>query len=181
MEKERLHSGNTLRTSISRINQPLTSLYALYEKVTLQRCFWKMRLTRDPFVSERFVKVFLGVLRARAYVTAAFLGLMVAGIYGAVKIPTDSAIERLVVAGDPVVRATQDFERLFPDVEHALLMLEAPDPLNLESLQATLALEQQLGRIPNVQAHSLLAVYPHLGSSAGLTPERAEKIRAFAI
>ena len=46
-----------------------------------------------------------------------------------------------MVAGDPVVRATQDFERLFPDVEHALLMLEAPDPLNLESLQATLALE----------------------------------------
>jgi len=64
-------------------------------------------------------------------------------------IPTDSGIERLVVAGDPVVRATQDFERLFPDVEHALLMLEAPDPLNLESLQATLALEQQLAKIPN--------------------------------
>src|ERR1700761_88149 len=60
-------------------------------------------------------------------------------------------------------------------------MLEAPDPLSPESLQATLALEQQLGRIPNVQAHSLLAVYPQLGSSAGLTPERAERIRAFAI
>jgi predicted RND superfamily exporter protein len=139
-----------------------------------------MRLIRGPLISERFVKAFLGVLRARVYVTAAFFGLMLAGIYGAVKIPTDSAIERLVVAGDPVVRATQDFERLFPDVEHALLMLEAPDPLSLESLQATLALEQQLGQIPNVQAHSLLAVYPHLGSSAGLTPERAERIRAFA-
>jgi uncharacterized protein len=139
-----------------------------------------MLVTPGPSVSEKLVKIFLAVLRARLYVAAAFLGLMVAGIYGALRIPTDSAIERLVVAGDPVVQATQDFEHLFPDVEHALLMLEAQDPLNLESLRAALELEQKLARIPNVQAHSLLAVYPRLGSPAGMTPEDASRIRAFA-
>jgi uncharacterized protein len=137
-------------------------------------------VTLGSSVSERLVQAFLGVLRARGYVAGTFLVLMAAGLYGALRVPTDSAIERLVVPGDPVVRATQDFERLFPDVEHALLMLEAPDPLSLEALRAALELEHKLANIPNVQAHSLLALYPHLGSAAGISPEEATHIRAFA-
>ena len=137
-------------------------------------------MTLGSSVSERFVQVFLGVLRARGYVAGTFLVLMAAGIYGALRIPTDSSIERLVVAGDPIVRATQDFERLFPDGEHALLMLEAPDPLSPDALRAALELEHKLANIPNVQAHSLLALYPHLGSAAGISPEEATHIRVFA-
>lgn len=137
-------------------------------------------MTLGSSVSERLVQVFLVVLQARGYVAGAFLVLMAAGIYGALRVPTDSAIERLVVPGDPVVRATQDFERLFPDVEHALLMLEAPEPLSLEALRAALELEHKLANIPNVQAHSLLALYPHLGSAAEISPEEATHIRAFA-
>jgi hypothetical protein len=105
---------------------------------------------------------------------------MAAGIYGATKVPTDSAIERLVVAGDPVVQATQDFERLFPDGDHALLMLEAPDPLSLGALRAALRLEHELAGVPNVEAHSLLALYPRIGSTSEVSPVEATHIRAFA-
>jgi len=79
-------------------------------------------------VSPKLLRVFLRVLHARGWIIAAFSVLVAAGIYGTTRIPTDSAIERLVVAGDPVAQATLDFEKVFPEEEQALLMLEAPDP-----------------------------------------------------
>ncbi len=79
--------------------------------------------------SPKVVRFFLRVLRARRWIVGAFLILAAAGIYGAARIPTDSAIDRLIVAGDPVARATAEFERVYPEGEQALIMLKAPDPL----------------------------------------------------
>jgi predicted RND superfamily exporter protein len=66
-------------------------------------------------VSPKLFQIFVRVLQARYWIIGAFLILAVAGIYGATRIPTDSAIERLVVAGDPVAQATEEFERVFPE------------------------------------------------------------------
>ena len=77
-----------------------------------------------------------GSLRATV---AVFCVLTAAGIYGATRIPTDSAIERLVVPGDPVAQATLDFERVFPEGDQALLMLESPDPFDPAALIGALA------------------------------------------
>src|ERR1700677_4726674 len=106
--------------------------------------------------SPKVVQVFLRVLRARRWIAGVFLILAAAGIYGALRVPNDPAIERLIVAGDPVARATADFDRLFPEGEQALIMLEAPDPLSLAALRAADRLEHERAKIPNVQAHSLL-------------------------
>jgi len=65
--------------------------------------------------SPKVVQLFLRVLRARAWIAGGFLVLAAAGIYGALRVPNDPAIERLVVAGDPVARATLEFDRLFPE------------------------------------------------------------------
>jgi hypothetical protein len=78
-----------------------------------------MSLPASPAV----VQIFLRVLRARGWIAGAFVILAAAGIYGALRVPNDPAIERLAVAGDPVVRATADFDRLFPEGEQALIML----------------------------------------------------------
>jgi len=43
------------------------------------------------FVSPRLVAIFLGVLRARVALAAMFAMLAAAGVYGALRIPTDSA------------------------------------------------------------------------------------------
>ena len=56
-------------------------------------------------------QIFLGVLRARLWIVGAFVLLTAAGIYGALRLPTDSAIDRLIVPDDPVARATAEFER----------------------------------------------------------------------
>jgi uncharacterized protein len=130
--------------------------------------------------SPKVVQVFLRVLRARRWIAGVFLILGAAGIYGALRVPNDPAIERLIVAGDPVARATADFDRLFPEGEQALIMLEAPDPLGLAALRAADQLEHELAKIPHVEAHSLLDIY-HRGSSTGeISSDEAARLRTFA-
>src|ERR1700675_2112535 len=117
-------------------------------------------------VSPKLLRIFLHVLQARYWVAGIYLVLAVAGVYGASRIPTDTGIERLIVAGDPVAQATLEFERVFPEGDQALLMLEAPDPLSPDALQGAEVLERELGRIPHVEPHSLLTLYRRGGSSA---------------
>jgi predicted RND superfamily exporter protein len=130
--------------------------------------------------SPKVVQVFRRVLQARGFIAAAFLILAAAGLYGALRVPDDPAIETLIVPGDPVARATMEFDRLFPEGEQALIMLEAPDPLNLTSLRAADALERQLAKIPRVEAHSLLDLYRRAGPAAEISPDEVGKLRSFA-
>jgi len=125
-------------------------------------------------------QIFLSVLRARLWVVAIFVVLTAAGIYGATKIPTDSAIDRLIVPGDPVSRATMDFERIYPEGDQALLMLEAPDPLTPDILRAADTLEQQLAKIPHVEPHSLLTLFRRAPASGPFTDTQVGQLRKFA-
>jgi predicted RND superfamily exporter protein len=131
-------------------------------------------------VSPRMLRLFLNVLKARYAIVGLFLLLTLAGIYGAAHIPSDSSIDRLIVAGDPVAQATREFERVFPESEQALTMLEAPDPFSPAVLQGAHDLELALGKTPKVQAHSLLTIYFRGNPPAIITPEDAEKLRKFA-
>jgi predicted RND superfamily exporter protein len=131
-------------------------------------------------VSPKLLQIFLHVLRARYWVAGVYLVLAVAGVYGASRIPADPAIERLVVAGDPVAQATLEFERVFPEGEQALIMLEAPDPLSPATLQGAGRLEREFGKIPKVEAHSLITIFRRADSSADLSPEDAARVRTFA-
>jgi predicted RND superfamily exporter protein len=135
-----------------------------------------MNLPASPKIS----RVFLRVLQARGLIVGAFVLLTVVGLYGATLIPNDPSIDRLVVAGDPVARATLDFERVFPEGDPALLMLEAADPLSLAALSSADRLEHELSKIPHVEAHSLLDLYPRKSASGEITADEAARVRAFA-
>ena len=126
------------------------------------------------------VQVFLRILKVRRWIICAFLLLAVAGIFGALRVPDDPAIEGLIVPGDPVARATVDFERLFPEGEQALLMLESPDPLSLGTLRAADQLERQLSKIPHVDAHSFLDLYRRAGPKEEIGSVEAAQLRKFA-
>ena len=125
-------------------------------------------------------QIFLGVLRARLWIVAAFVLLTAAGIYGALRLPTDSAIDRLIVPDDPVARATAEFERVFPEGDQALLMLEAPDPLSPDTLRATDHLERELSKIAHVEPHSLLTIFSHGTQTGEITDSQAQQLRKFA-
>jgi hypothetical protein len=81
-----------------------------------------------------------------------------------------AAIDRLIVADDPDSRAARDFERLFPEGEHALLMLEAADPLGPAALRAADDLERKLAQLPHVEPHSILTFFRHAVQPLPLTP-----------
>jgi uncharacterized protein len=130
--------------------------------------------------SPKIVSLFVRIVQMRGWIAGLFLILTAAGIYGALQVPDDPAIERLIVPGDPVARATAEFDRLFPEGEQALIMLEAPDPLGLAALRAADRLEGQLAKIPHVQAHSLLDLYRRAGPAADIGPEEAVRLRKFA-
>jgi predicted RND superfamily exporter protein len=135
---------------------------------------------RTMFVSPRLLRLFLGVLRARQLILGVFALLTIAGIYGALRIPTDSSIDRLIVASDPVAQATSQFERVFPEGEQALIVLEAPDPLSPAVLQGVDQLERQLDQIPKVAAHSLLTLFFRSSPPANIDATEAAKLRTFA-
>src|ERR1700722_11327130 len=130
--------------------------------------------------SPQVVQVFRRVLGARGWIAGAFLIFAAAGLYGALKVPNDPAIETLIVPGDPLARATSEFDRLFPEGEQALLMLEAADPLSLGALRAADRLEQELSKIPGVEAHSLLDLYRRPGSAGEIAATEAAQVRNFA-
>ncbi len=134
---------------------------------------------RVPAASKA-VQIFLHVLRARGWIAGAFVVLAAAGIYGALQVPNDPSTERLIVASDPVALATRDFDRIFPEGVQALIMLETPDPLGLTALRAADRLEQELARIPQVEAHSLLDLYRRAVSTGEITRVEAGRVRAFA-
>jgi len=135
-----------------------------------------MRVPAAP----KAVQIFLHVLRARGWIAGAFVVLAAAGIYGALQVPNDPSTERLIVASDPVALATRDFDRIFPEGVQALIMLETPDPLGLTALRAADRLEQELARIPRVEAHSLLDLYRRAVSTGEITRVEAGRVRAFA-
>jgi uncharacterized protein len=135
---------------------------------------------RTMFVSPRLLQLFLRVVQARLAIVGVFALLTAAGIYCALHIPTDSSIDRLIVASDPVAQATREFERVFPEAEQALIVLEAPDPLSPAVLQGVDQLERELDQIPKVAAHSLLTLYFRSTPPATIGPSEAAKVRTFA-
>jgi predicted RND superfamily exporter protein len=135
---------------------------------------------RTMFVSPRLLQLFLRVLQARLPIVGVFALITLAGIYGALRIPTDSSINRLIVGSDPVAQATREFERVFPEGEQALIVLEAPDPLSPAVLQGVDQLERQLDQIPKLAAHSLLTLYFRSTPPTAIDANEAAKLRAFA-
>src|ERR1700722_17992602 len=132
---------------------------------------------RTMFVSPWLLQLFLRVLQARLVIVGAFALLTLAGIYGALHIPTDTSIDRLIAASDPVAQASREFARVFPEAEEALIVLEAPDPLSAAVLQGADQLERELDQIPRVAAHSLLTLYFRSSPPAILGPNEAGKLR----
>ena len=130
--------------------------------------------------SPHVVRFFFRVLGARGWIAGAFAILAAAGIYGAARIPNDPSIERLGIAGDPVVLATAEFDRVFPEGEQALIMLEGRDPLSVDGLRAADRLEQALAKIPRVEAQSLLDLFRRGGPAEVLGADEAARVRAFA-
>ncbi len=124
--------------------------------------------------------VFRWVVARRWWVIALYAVLVPLGVFLSLRVPTDSAIDRLIVASDPDFIATRAYQKVFPDPQSGLLAVECDDPFAPEVLRQTAALETAVAAVPGVHPYSLVSLYPRL--KPGVDPAKfdAEALRRFA-
>ncbi len=102
------------------------------------RCRWMMTSTPGSRLESLFAR-----LRARWVVVALYALLLPGALVFALRIPRDNALERMVVAGNPDVRATREFQRVFPEKPLLILVARTPDPFFAEAIDGLAALHKE--------------------------------------
>jgi uncharacterized protein len=125
-------------------------------------------------------RVFRRIVSWRIPILAAYLLLLPVAVLLAMRIPSEGAIDKLVVASDPDFVATRAFQKVFPEGQTVILLAEADDPWSPPVLSEVLALEGRLRAIPGVTAVSGLDIFQRV--RPGFTPdaESAAAYRTFA-
>jgi predicted RND superfamily exporter protein len=114
-------------------------------------------------------------LRVPILVAAALIAPVAALL--AARIPSEGAIERLIVPSDPDFVATQAFQRIFPEGHVVILLLEADDPWRPEVLVEADALARAVRGVKGTTVVSLLDLYRR--AHPGFDPASAEEAAAF--
>jgi uncharacterized protein len=129
---------------------------------------------------KRLQEVFRKVVAWRRAIAVLYAVLLPAGILMALRVPTDSGIDRLITESAPEYVATRAFQKVFPDPQSTLLLLEAEDPFNPEVLRQARSLEASLASVPRVHPYSLLTIQQLLKPAAGGSIDAAA-LRRFAL
>ncbi|MFN7941153.1 MAG: MMPL family transporter [Thermoanaerobaculia bacterium] len=119
-----------------------------------------------PESRPRLEALFGRVVAARRGIVLAHALLVPVAAWLALGIRHDDAIERMVVADDPDVVATREFERVFPEKPTVLLIAESADPLAPAALAAFDALEAELGATPGLSPVSARSIWRRLRPAA---------------
>ena len=122
--------------------------------------------------------VFRGIVARRTAIVVVYALLALPAARIAIGIPSDDAIERMVVVSDPDVVATQEFRRVFPEKETVLLLAEAGEPLAPAATAGVVALERAIGDVPGAGPISAVMIAERLRPGIA-SPERQAELRAF--
>src|SRR5262249_45161329 len=101
-------------------------------------------------------RVLATILRFRVVVIVVYALLVPAAAYLATRIPSQGAIDRLIVPDDPDYAATRAFQAIFPESQVALFVLEAKDPWSPEALGRVQRAQAALASVPLVSPFSVL-------------------------
>ncbi|MGA8892211.1 MAG: MMPL family transporter [Anaeromyxobacteraceae bacterium] len=133
-------------------------------------------MERHPFLE----RVFRRVVALRWPILAAYAVLLPIAIVLALRIPSEGAIDRLIVPTDPDFVATRAFQKVFPEGQVVMLLLESDDPWSPQVLGEVAALEERLGKIPGVHPVSGLDVFRRVRPGFQPDAASAEAYKAFA-
>lgn len=128
----------------------------------------------------RAVGAFRRIVALRVPILVATAAAALAGAALASRIPSDGAIERLLVPSDPDYAATREFHRVFPEGQVVLLLLEAPDPFAPAVLAELQRIEDALRAVPGVSPISVLDVYRRAHPAFTLDAAGSAALRSFA-
>ncbi len=112
-------------------------------------------MERHPFLE----RIFRRIVALRVPILAVYAVLLPIAVALALRIPSEGAIDRLIVPSDPDFVATRAFQKVFPEGQVVLLLLESDDPWSPEVLRQALALEERLSKVPGVHPVSALDIY----------------------
>lgn len=132
-----------------------------------------------PTPGARLEAFFARLLRWRWGIVSIYALLLPGALTLALRIPRDNAVERMVVAGNPDVLATREFQRLFPEKPLVILVARTTDPYSAEALAGLASLQTGLARVPKVVPYSVLSVWQRL--SRPQTGRSLDKIDAAAL
>jgi uncharacterized protein len=128
----------------------------------------------------RLERVFARIVALRVPILVLYAVLVPAAAFLATRIPSEGAIFGLVMRDDPDWLATRDFQKVFPEGQFVLLLLESSDPFQPAALADADAMTAALTRIPGVTVVSAVDTWRR--AHPGFTPsaEGAEALRRFA-
>jgi predicted RND superfamily exporter protein len=128
----------------------------------------------------RLERLLGAIIHRRVLVVVLWLLLVPGATYLALQIPSDGAIDRLVVESDPDVVLTRAFQKVFPEGRQVVMLFEpAGDPFAIETLREVSAVEDALGKVKGVVPFSALSLFRR--READLSAEGyADRYKVFA-
>ncbi len=134
----------------------------------------------DRTEAPRLQAFFRALLARRWWIVAGYGLLLPLAIVLALRVESDSSIDRLIVESDPDARNTRAFQKLFPEGSQAILLAEVSDPFSPAVLERVAAIERSLGKVPRLQVFTALTLFDRARREAGDPATRAEAFRRFA-
>jgi len=128
----------------------------------------------------RLEGIFGRIVALRVPILVLYALLVPAAALLATRIPSEGAIFGLVMRDDPDWLATREFQKVFPEGQFVLLLLESRDPFQPAALTDVDALAAALARVPEVTVVSAVETWRRSHPGFTPTPEGAEALRRFA-
>jgi len=125
-------------------------------------------------------RLFRRIVALRLPIVAAYAVLLPLAVVLALRIPSEGAIDKLIVPSDPDYLATRAFQKVFPEGQVVMLLLEADDPWGPEVLADLSRVEERLRAVPGVVPISGLDIFRRTRPAFQPTAESAEAYRRFA-
>jgi len=132
-----------------------------------------------PHHSPRLDAIFTQVTRLRWRIVAAYALLVPGALVLALRVPDDNALERMVVASNPDVAATREFQRLFPETPLGLLVVETPTVFSAEAIAGVRTLQSSVDRVSGVTAYSVFTVWERMRPGAASRQDAAAGLARF--
>ena len=103
----------------------------------------------------------------RVALLVAYALLVPAAAYVATRIPSEGAIDRLIVPSDPDYASTRAFQGIFPEAQVVLLLFESDDPWSPQAIARIDAAKAALGGVSHVGTFSILDALRRARPGAG--------------
>jgi hypothetical protein len=126
--------------------------------------------------NDRASRVLARIVRMRVALLVVYALLVPAAAYLATRIPSEGAIDRLIVPSDPDYASTRAFQSIFPEAQVVLLLFESDDPWSPQAITRIDAAKAALRGVSHVGTFSILDALRRARPGAG-----AAELRALAL